>query len=315
MRSTRMFSTLVCLPFLLALAACNFTAPGPAPAASPTLDLPSEEHTAAAETIIAQLTEAAVTLTPASPQGETPAAETPAAPAETEVPPTETQAAPTETSTPTSATSPTAGAAPTATISPEDPKSGLGDPDFSDDFSSAANWPVYQDDHVSFAVDAEADELVMTAFNAEQWDGFMLSWPMVEDFYIETSGEFQKCSGQDRWGLVVRSVKNDEGIYGGYLFGVSCDGRYSLRSWDGSKFTRLVDWTESEALNAGANKTNVLGLLADGDDLTLYANGEILAEVDDDTHSGPGRFGLFIGSAETLDFKVRVSEIAVWELP
>jgi len=315
------FSFVVLLMLISVLAACTFTAPGQNQAEAPTPELPSEEYTAAAETIIAQLTEAAVTLTPESGGSGTPAGGTPvegtspAEPVETEAQPTETQVAPTETLTPTSAASPTPVASPTATISADDPKASLGDADFSDNFSSAANWPLYQDDHVAFAVDTDADELVMTGFNADKWDGWMLTWPIVEDDYVEASGEFQKCSGLDRWGLVVRSVKNDDGIYVGYLFGVSCDGRYSLRSWDGDKFTRVIDWTEDEAINGGSNQSNLLGVLADGESLALYANGELLAEVSDSAHTEPGRFGLSVGSAETLDFKVRVSEIDMWELP
>ncbi len=60
------FSFVVLLMLISALAACTFTAPGQNQAEAPTPELPSEEYTAAAETIIAQLTEAAVTLTPES---------------------------------------------------------------------------------------------------------------------------------------------------------------------------------------------------------------------------------------------------------
>jgi len=64
----------------------------------------------------------------------------------------------------------------------------------------------------------------------------------------------------------------------GYLFGISCDGQYSLRKWDGKAgdkgvMTVLVNWTASPSIQAGSNKTNTIGFMAVGDRLILYANG------------------------------------------
>jgi hypothetical protein len=46
----------------------------------------------------------------------------------------------------------------------------------------------------------------------------------------------------------------------------------------------------------------------------MYANGKLIGEYQDDTH-GEGRFGLFVGSADTPDVKVYVDEIAYWDIP
>ena len=54
--------------------------------------------------------------------------------------------------------------------------------------------------------------------------------------------------------------------------------------------------------------------MIDGNQFTFYANGKQIGQVQDDTH-GEGRFGVVIGSADTSEFKVRVDEIAVWNLP
>ena len=100
----------------------------------------------------------------------------------------------------------------------------------------------------------------------------------------------------------------------GYLFAFSCDGQYSLRRWNGARALVLVDWTSSPALLSGPDQTNRLGLRVEGGTFTLYANGTRLDEVADASLSETG-FGLFIGAENTDDFSVVVERAAYWELP
>jgi hypothetical protein len=209
---------------LVILGACSLPAPG-----TPATQDVIPEYTAAAQTIIAQLTLAAPTQ---APPGEGPtetAGEVATQPvAETE-PAVETEPAPaTDTPTPTESEEATATESPTATGLPDDPRAALGEPEFQDTMESGDNWSLYEDDHVGFRINDNG--LRMVAFEPESWDGFMLSWPVINDAYLEMTAAPRSCSGLDRYGLVARSGRNDEG-YAGYLFGVSCDGRYSLRIW------------------------------------------------------------------------------------
>ena len=314
MRNRLIFPTAITLLAALALSGCKLSA-----TSSPTQADLSPAYTAAAETIVAQLTQIAQTLTPTAPGGPLlPATET-GIPA-TEGPPTQVTdtPSPTETESPGTPTSPaTSEATPTdipsatATLPATDPKASLGDPDFEDSFANDANWPLYEDDHVSFDVDG--GQLIMVAFNPDFWDGFMLAWPQVEDFYLEMTATSRQCAGLDHYGLMARAMQSERG-YIGYQLGISCDGRYSLRIWDGNKHVKLIDWTESEHLRAGSNQTNRIGLLLDGKRLSLFANGNQLKEISADAFED-GKFGVFIGSVNTEDFKVRVDEIAYWSLP
>jgi hypothetical protein len=136
---------------------------------------------------------------------------------------------------------------------------------------------------------------------------------VISDFYLEMVAAPQKCTGSDRYGMMVRAQKTDE-EYLGYLFGFTCDGRYSLRRWDGSNYVTIIDWTESEFIRKGADQGNRLGLMADGKKLALYANGVLLKEVSDDVHLS-GKFGVYVGSVKTTNFTVLVDEMAYWELP
>jgi hypothetical protein len=200
---------------------------------------------------------------------------------------------------------------PTATLSAGDPKAGLGEPAFYDSFDSGTSWPLYTDDHVSFLV--KESNLVMVAFKPDRYTGWMLTWPVISEFYLEMTAKPRQCSGLDQYGMMFRATKTDKG-YIGYLYGVSCDGKYSLRTWNGSKFTTLVDWTSSEHILAGANQINRIGVQAEGDRISMYANGKLLKEFNDDTHQG-GKFGVTVGSANTTEFKTWVDEIAYWDIP
>jgi hypothetical protein len=200
---------------------------------------------------------------------------------------------------------------PEVTLADTDPKSGLGDPAWRDTLTDSDNWPLYEDGHVRFEI--EDDELTMTAFNADYWNGWMLTWPVITDFYLEANATSGECAGLDAYGILARVSRTDQG-HKGYLFGFSCDGHFSLRTWDGESYTMLTEWTSSTHIISGANQTNRIGIWAEGDRLKLYANGNLLAEVTDSVYE-KGMFGVFVGAVETAGFQVTVEEIAYWNLP
>ncbi|UCD41034.1 MAG: hypothetical protein JSV69_10630 [Chloroflexota bacterium] len=304
MRILRSIFTISLLLIGFSLAACNLSASTEAPP----LDQ-SAAQTAAAETIIAQLTDVAETLTPVSSEAPPPeATPTQVIEAATETSPpvptaTEVVAVPSAT-----ATSPPP---PTPTLDANDPKAGLGEPDFQDTFADASNWPLYTDQHVSFEI--KDSKLVMTAFNPDFYNGWILPPPVISDYYLEMETETKECSGKDQHGLMVRAVKTDQG-YIGYHYAISCDGHFTLRRWNGSQYIPLVDWTASDRIIAGSNQVNRIGLMANGNKLSLYANGSLVGEYQDDTHL-EGRFGVFIGSAITPNVTTEVDEIAYWNIP
>lgn len=302
---------LVLAAAMLVLAGCGTRPTTPEP------DDPAKAFTSAAETIVAQLTDLAMTMYPSTPVNGTPV---PATPTAAENTPTSAVETPTEETTPSEEPgdgTPTETSTPLVTLtstpapSGVDPRDRLGDPDFVDSFASAGNWPVYNDGLVSFSIGDNG--LVMRAFNPVGWDGWMVTRPALEDFYIEMTGSFKACSGLDRYGLLVRATKPETGFVG-YLLGISCDGRYSLREWNGSSFTPLINWTDSQHLKSGANEVNRFGLWAEGNNLVVYANGYQLGEIREGRHSS-GRFGVFVGSINSVDLTVEVDEVAYWILP
>jgi len=196
-----------------------------------------------------------------------------------------------------------------------DPRTKLGSPSWTDDMDEDTYWPVGEDKYT--AIDFKDGQLRLTGLTTT--DGWRLAASeQLANFYLEATISTGTCAGTDRYGLMFRVPVAREANKG-YLLGVSCDGKYSLREWDatlGSKgtMTTHINWTASDAIQAGSNKMNKVGIMAVGDRLIVYINGVMVNEVKDSTFS-EGSFGLFIGARETTNFTISVDEISYWKNP
>lgn len=218
-----------------------------------------------------------------------------------------TSATPEPSATPQPSGSPTP--SPTPTFSVSDPRASLGEPTWEDDFENDGDWFLYSDEHVSFEMaDGKMD---LKAYNPDFYSGWSLGWRKDTNMYLEATMNVLACSGRDTVGLVFRAPD----VGRGYLFGVTCDGRYSLRLWDGEEMSRIQDWTTHPALKSGADQTQRIAIWTNGDIIRLYANGELLKELVDATYNEDGLFGVFISSAVTPNFQARLSEFLYWNSP
>jgi hypothetical protein len=198
---------------------------------------------------------------------------------------------------------------PTPTFSVTDPRSSLGDPTWEDDLENDGDWFLYSDEHVSFEmVDGQME---LKAYNPDFYSGWSLGWRKDTNMYVEATLSVLACSERDSVGLVFRAPD----VGRGYLFGVSCDGRYSLRLWDGEEMRRIQDWTSHAAIKSGSDQTQRIAVWTNGNLIRLYANGELLKELVDETYSEDGLFGVFISSAVTPNFEARLSEFLYWNSP
>lgn len=199
----------------------------------------------------------------------------------------------------------------TSTLPADDPRATLGEPTYRDVFAKAALWgldDLYDDGHTRAEV--KNNSLILTSLKAEGWMGWRTTFPKPGDAYIEGFFSTGQCSGSDQYGLVFRSTEDSQAGF----YGVTCDGRYGLTYYDGSQFTRVLNWQESTAILTGANQTNRLGVWVEGSKVRLYANGSLLTETTLDSLAAQGNFGAFISAISTVNFTVSLSEIAYWEI-
>ena len=214
---------------------------------------------------------------------------------------------------PTSTPQPTA----TATPNQNDPASRLGSPSSTDPFDSAEHWawPTGSDSFLSVAFDG--GYMKMTGLtNLAGWRLPLVSQQI--NTYIELTANSGTCTGKDSYGIIFRVPVFKEPEQG-YLYEVTCDGYYRLWKWDGKvapngQASILVNWKQSPTINAGANQTNRLGVMVIDNKMTLYMNGEKIAEGVDSSYPA-GFFGAFVLSRTSDDYTVKFDQMRFWENP
>lgn len=297
----------------------------PAAPLPPTTTSEADAFAASEATIAAQLTGIAQPAGPITTADLPPTPTNPTSPGIE--PPVETLPAtstplPTETPYPTDTPEPAATSLPATstplvsaepTLSPDNPKVDLGEPDWVDEFAAGViEWPFYTDEHVKMQyAEGRLSMTALTANRRDPWDSWMVHPSSLTDFYVEVTAAPGQCSGLDRYGLLARAIPETNQTY---LFGLSCDGKYSLRFWDGQKIAMLKEWTFHPSIQKGPGSQNVLGLLAVGSQISVFANDTLLVQVEDETLAS-GAIGLFVGAVMTDNFQVDISRVAYWELP
>ncbi len=196
----------------------------------------------------------------------------------------------------------------TPTFMPEDPRNTLGPPSWIDTFTNGNNWPLGSDKYANAMV--ENGMLVMTSLtNANGW---RLTYPNIANFYLEAKFQNGECGKSDHFGIIFR-VPDISAANQGYFYGIQCDGKYFLKVFAENVMTSIVYAKTSAAINTGKDAVNRLGIMVEGDKLTLYVNGILVKEIND-THFTRGGFGIFVGSDIVKNLTVSVDEIAYWSL-
>lgn len=207
----------------------------------------------------------------------------------------------------------------TPTEPPFDPAASYGEPTIFDTMDNDRNWSsgsggLPDNDFIRLAMGGGRLHVTGKQANFDTW---WFTHPNPADFFIEMVVEVDNCSGKQAYGLILRGPTDISLTSArGYILTFSCDGAYQLvRLDDTSPYTTetLIDWTESDHINSGANERNVMGIRMIGEDITLYANGFEIADLNDDNYLA-GRFGLFVNAGDPGSFTFSVDELSYWEL-
>jgi hypothetical protein len=216
------------------------------------------------------------------------------------------------------ATEPSATAAPSGTQF--DPYKTFGKPNFEDlmDTSSLLDWVKPNGDmpdtpNIRLALDG--DEFLVTG-KLLDFSTWWFSWRSLDNFYLEMTVDSRTCAGGDAYGLILRGPEHGAGKSYGYVVSFTCDGKlwfYRLDSALPWTATDLVSPVTNTSIASGSNMRNVIGVKADGDTLTIYANGYQVAQVVD-RHFISGRYGVFVRPSSTDFYTYEVVKMAYWIL-
>ena len=114
---------------------------------------------------------------------------------------------------------------------------------------------------------------------------------VVGDFYLAVDA--QRLAGPERaaYGLICRETGESY-----YVFNVRDDGYYQFSLWDEFAWLPIIDWTQTEAVNAG--EVNRLSVIARGGSFELYINDAFIATAEN-AELPEGETGLSISTAAT----------------
>lgn len=185
----------------------------------------------------------------------------------------------------------------------------LGDPDWRVSFTNGKDG-FYDDDDDQCIINAQNGKLVLTStMKTTGWHSWSMHYHEIGNFYLESTINTQVCNGSDEYGIIFRAPDYSNG----YFFGLTCDGKYNLRTLTDDYHT-IIDWTSSDEIHAGSGQSNLVGVMAEGNHISLYVNNEKLTEFDDMLFAGEGMFGVFIAAYQTPGFTIELDDIAYWIL-
>ncbi len=196
-----------------------------------------------------------------------------------------------------------------------DPAIYLGKSIWNDSFDENKGWAVDTDAFSS----ASIANGVMTLIARTTLDAWRLApTSSLGNNYVEAIFTTGVCQANDHYGLMFR-VPVLEVADQGYQFGITCDGRYLLRKYDGKvgengSMVSLIPWTISPEIRAGSNQTNRIGMMTINDRLIMFINGVLVGEFKDSSFP-QGYIGFFLGSKTTKNFSIKVDNLAYWSNP
>ncbi|MBL7065349.1 MAG: hypothetical protein ISS49_14235 [Anaerolineae bacterium] len=181
-------------------------------------------------------------------------------------------------------------------------------PLFQDDFdNSRSGWDADQCEQ--FKRGYEKSEYF---FELHQPNWFAWAYPGEEFDDVSVEAEARPSSGSQgpHFGVLCRHIDADNFYY----FAISADGYYAIfRRVDGGDLQVLTGngygMSPSPAIRTG-EQTNRILAVCNGDELSLYVNGELLETVTDDTHA-QGDVGIGAGSGPAGDVRVQFDNFLV----
>ncbi|MGQ9626228.1 MAG: hypothetical protein ACUVV0_04900 [Anaerolineae bacterium] len=175
---------------------------------------------------------------------------------------------------------------------------------YEDDFSSQdSGWDDAFDKYTMKQYGGFKYHITISAPNLFAWG---LANRDLADFVLQVEAAHEEGAYNNSYGILFRF--QDEKNF--YRFDVSGDGFYLLSKFVNGQWENLVDWTESEHIKKG-HSTNFLKVSCLGPRISVYVNGELLAEVEDSTFQ-QGDIGFFAGTFGEPQVHISFDNLKVW---
>lgn len=177
---------------------------------------------------------------------------------------------------------------------------------FSDSFSDeSSGWEIGSFDGGGVGYTQGKYFVSSTGNGSTMWGGAGRSF---ENMTIDVDAEqiSAPSNNNNDYGIICRLQRDGGGYYGL----ISGDGFYAiLRESGGDSYDILVDWTDSKHIQQG-NSQNQLGLSCVGSKISLYVNGQLLAETSDTMYDS-GDIGFTATSYELEGTEVHFDNVTV----
>lgn len=164
---------------------------------------------------------------------------------------------------------------------------------FHDEFTagSSGSWLLEGDELGQTAVINDTLHIEVNAANTLQYA--TLTDPLFDDFILDVDATILAGSPDSTYGILFRMQGNQQF----YRFEILGTGKFMLekRNADGTWTRLLNDWTAHEAILTGLNNTNHLRVEANGPNIAIYANDQLLYRAVDTAYT-VGTIGLDAGT-------------------
>ena len=180
-------------------------------------------------------------------------------------------------------------------------------PTYRDDFNNDESWETESTDEIEVFF---ADDALHIRMIPEGRIGWSTTEQELADFFLEFDVAHVEGPDDAEAGVMFRRV--DDLNY--LLYAINPAGSYRLDRRVGGEWETLVGWTQSNVLQTGRDAINRLGVLAEGDQITLFANDSLLTEVEDDTFI-KGGLALTVGTFGEGDAEAVFDNLAIWTMP
>lgn len=167
-------------------------------------------------------------------------------------------------------------------------------------------WSLSEDDDASIAV--ERGSLAIDVHRA-QWLAWADNPTEVADFLLEVAVTLDDPTTPGEAGIVFRMVDDDNF----YFLAIDNTGRFSLWKKEAGEWLTITPWAKVGALNSEEGVENRIGVLAEGRQVAVLLNGQVVATVDDDSFDA-GSLALAAGAFDTPGFGARFDNLSLWNL-